>query len=144
MPRSRISEDQIKDVDNMSETEHDAWTHVNLVCSGTVTIDAPVMVSGAGDIYCKDLHTEDNSIYIGSTKLSASESGSILIDDEPLTAEAETVGYTGAVPIVSSVTTSGIVNNSYLIYENGLLTTVSGAAQTEISASAADGLLSIM
>lgn len=141
MARSRITEEQIVDEDVLSEAEHDAWVHKNLVCSGTVTIDAPVMVSGSGDIYCKDLYTEDNSIYLGTTKLSAAD-GNILIDDAPLTAEAETTGYTGAVPIVTGITTQGLVSNSYLIFENGVMTTVSGAPDTQIIIP--DSLLSIM
>ena len=58
MARSLLREAQIRDEDNMSEAEHDAWVHINLVCSGTVTVEnAPVMLSGTGDIYCNELHT---------------------------------------------------------------------------------------
>jgi hypothetical protein len=142
MARSRISGEQIIDEDVLSEEEHDAWVHKNLVCSGTVTIDAPVMISGSGDVYCKDLHTADNSIYLGTTKLSADVGGNILIDDAPLTAEAETTGYTGAVPIVSSISVTGEVTNNYLVFENGVLTTVSGGTPTQIPVP--DSLLSIM
>lgn len=143
MARSRITEEQIVDEAVLSEEEHDAWVHRNLVCSGTITIqDAPVMISGSGDIYCKDLHTEDNSIYLGTTKLSAGVGGNILVNDSPITAEAETTGYTGSVPIVTSITAQGLVSNSYLIFENGVMTTVSGASDTQITIP--DSLLSIM
>ena len=142
MARSRISGEQIIDEDVLSEEEHDAWVHRNLVCSGTVTIDAPVMISGSGDIYCKDLYTAENSIYLGTTKLSADAGGNILIDNSPLTAEAVTTGYTGSVPIVTSITPQGVVSNSYLIFEDGVMTTVSGAPNTQITIP--DSLLSIM
>lgn len=116
MARSRITGEQIVDEDVLSEDEHDSWVHRNLVCSGTVTFtDTPVMVSGSGDVYCKKLHAEEGS--------------------------SSTVGYSGAIPIVTSVTAAGVVNNSYLIFEDGVMTTVSGGTPTQIMIPS--GLLSI-
>ena len=50
MARSLIREHQIRDEDNMSEAEHDAWIHVNLVTSGTVNFQDGT-ISGTGDVY---------------------------------------------------------------------------------------------
>lgn len=143
MARSRISGEQIIDEDVLSEDEHDAWVHKNLVCSGTITInDAPVMISGSGDIYCKDLHTENNSVYIGETKLSSDGGGNIYVDNSPITAIVTVSGFTGAVPFVSSITEGGVVTNSYLVFDHGIMTTVSGGTPTQIPVP--DSLLSIM
>ena len=127
MTRSLIAGNQMVDADVLSEAEHDAWIHKNLVCSGTVTIeDAAVMISGTGDIHCTDLYVDD-------TKLSSDGSGGLLINDSPITSTAITTGYTGTIPIITNITVSGIAYKSYLIFEDGLLTTVSGNEQIEFS-----------
>jgi phage baseplate assembly protein gpV len=135
MARSRITGDQIVDEDVLSEEEHDSWIHRNLVCSGTINIpDTPVMISGTGDIYCKDLYASNDSIYLGDTKLSVEAgTGNILVDDSPITAEADTTGYTGTVSVITDLTEVGIATKKYFIYEDGLLTTVSGNEQVELS-----------
>ena len=143
MARSRIAGNQIVDEDVLSEEEHDSWIHTNLVCSGTVTIqDAPVMISGSGDIYCKDLHAESDSIYIGETKLSTDTGNNILVNDSPITAIVTVSGYTGSIPFVSSIEEDGTVHNNYLVFEHGILTTVSGGQATSIPVP--DSLLSIL
>jgi hypothetical protein len=108
MTRSRITGEQIVDADVLSEAEHDAWVHRNLVCSGTITFedDTETLMSGTGDIRC----------------------GGVYVDGSPIT----TSGYTGAIPVVSSVTTAGIATNLLLNFENGVLTSYSGTGQTQI------------
>ena len=148
MARSRITGEQIVDADVLSEAEHDAWIHRNLVCSGTITFeDTEVMVSGSGDIYCKDLHTENNSIYIGETKISTTVEGGLLVDDAPVQAEATVSGFSGSIPVITDITVSGsnnIATKIYLVFENGLLTTYSGGGIIEIAGGTADNLLSIL
>jgi hypothetical protein len=65
MVRSLIREAQIRDVDNMSETEHDAWVHVDLVTSGTVDFQDGT-ISGTGAIYADALYSAGEAMYTQS------------------------------------------------------------------------------
>jgi len=61
MVRSLLRESQIRDVDNMSETEHDEWIHVDLVTSGTVTF-TDGNVSGTGNIYAGEYYGDGSNL----------------------------------------------------------------------------------
>jgi hypothetical protein len=160
MARTRITGSQIVDADVLSEAEHDAWVHTNLVCSGTVNIqDAPVMLSGTGDIYYKDAYGE--STYLGDTKLSSNAERELLVDGIPVVTTATISGYTGAIPVITSVSFSGAeyvppsgdeVNISFeegtatqmhLVFQNGILTTYSGGLTIPM-VTPGDNLLSIL
>lgn len=94
MARSQITEAQIRDEDNMSEAEHDAWVHINLVCSGTVIVDSPVMLSGTGDVYCHELHAEVGS---SNTLISLSDTPSSHSDGKYLMSTGSTSVWSSAV-----------------------------------------------
>ncbi len=71
MARAKIREDQIVDIDNLSEPEHDVLVHENLIASGTLNFQDGT-ISGTGDIYCDDLHVSDNFTYFGDDTTSGS------------------------------------------------------------------------
>jgi len=46
-------------------------------------------ISGTGDIYCNDLHTASGTVYIGDLKLSSTDGENLLVNDDPIAAEAQ-------------------------------------------------------
>ncbi len=68
MARALLREEQIGDIDNLSEPEHDVLVHENLVTSGTLNFQDGT-ISGTGDIYCDDLYTSGDTIHIGDGQI---------------------------------------------------------------------------
>jgi len=77
MARSLIREGQIRDEDNLSEAEHDAWIHVNLVTSGTLDYQDGT-ISGTGDVYAGSYYGDGSNL----TGISAGLAN-IVEDDTP-------------------------------------------------------------
>lgn len=90
MARAKIREDQIEDIDNLSESEHDVLVHENLVTSGTLNFQNGT-ISGIGDVYATDYYGD------GSNLTGVSVSGSnptALYYDDVKKIEANNTGIT--------------------------------------------------
>jgi len=61
MARALLREEQIGDIDNLSEPEHDVLVHENLVTSGTLNFQDGT-ISGTGDVYANAYHGDGSTL----------------------------------------------------------------------------------
>ena len=61
MARALLRADQMRDADVLTEAEHAAWVHVDLVTSGTLNFQDGT-ISGTGDIYATTFYGDGSQL----------------------------------------------------------------------------------
>ena len=113
MARSLLRDNQIRDADLLTESEHANTVHTDLVMAGDVTVSGTLTVSGTGSqegkIYCTSVVAEN--------------------------------GLTGNIPVVTSIDPDGTVHNATLYFEAGVLTSYVVEDDTYVTLTGEDYLM---